>query len=206
MNSIKNLLNKIILYHNAPTLFDRKPATLINFTASNQLYELWSRYSRVYFKQLMADLQLNTAIDYAEIRHQTGKHVLVLFYNPERLENTLLNPENQYFLASLGYTPTPTIIGYLNQLSRRIGYSPGFPHEIGIFLGFPLSDVKGFIANHGKNYILNQYWKVYHNPRTAKKIFASYDRAKIDLIEKLKQLTPYSPHWPIHFNKLSKLV
>lgn len=70
--------------------------------------------------------------------------------------------------------------GYLNQLSHRLLY-PKFPHEIGVFLGIPLGDIMGFIANKGKNYIFNHYWKVYQNPLTAKKIFASFDQAKIDL-------------------------
>ena len=26
-----------------------------------------------------------------------------------------------------------------------------FPHEMGIFLGYPLGDVKGFIEHHGRN-------------------------------------------------------
>ena len=37
----------------------------------------------------------------------------------------------------------------------------GFPHEIGVFLGYPLDDVKGFIKNEGKKYLMIGYWKVY---------------------------------------------
>ena len=37
------------------------------------------------------------------------------------------------------------------------------PHEIGLFLGYPLCDVKGFIYNNGKNYKFSGPWKVYDN-------------------------------------------
>ena len=34
---------------------------------------------------------------------------------------------------------------------RERSRSAGFPHEIGIFLGYPAHDVRGFIENGGKN-------------------------------------------------------
>lgn len=41
-----------------------------------------------------------------------------------------------------------------------------FPHEIGIFLGYPLDDVIGFIEH--KPYYLVGDWKVYQNVNEAK--------------------------------------
>ena len=46
-----------------------------------------------------------------------------------------------------------------------------FPHEIGIFLGYPLEDVIGFIENKGKNPKCSGCWKVYCNPQEAEKMF-----------------------------------
>ena len=40
----------------------------------------------------------------------------------------------------------------------------GFPHEVGLFLGYPLDDVTGFIEQKGKNYKCCGIWKVYGNP------------------------------------------
>ena len=54
----------------------------------------------------------------------------------------------------------------------------GFPHEIGAFLGYPPDDVKGFIENEGKKYLMIGYWKVYSNLTGARMIFKEYDRAK----------------------------
>ena len=56
--------------------------------------------------------------------------------------------------------------------SRR----PCFPHEIGLFLGYPLEDVQGFIENCGKNYRLCGCWKVYGDPQAALRCFARYEK------------------------------
>ena len=36
----------------------------------------------------------------------------------------------------------------------------GFPHEIGVFLGYPVEDVEGYMQNDGKNFLLVGYWKM----------------------------------------------
>lgn len=38
----------------------------------------------------------------------------------------------------------------MNRLAERIQQEPQFPHEIGIFLGYPVEDVLGFIENKEK--------------------------------------------------------
>ena len=49
-----------------------------------------------------------------------------------------------------------------------------YPHEIGIFLGYPLEDVVGFIENRGWNYTCCGYWKAYGDPAAAQKCFDRY--------------------------------
>ena len=46
----------------------------------------------------------------------------------------------------------PDVGNMLTQLSRKLCCSAEFPHEIGVFLGYPLGDVVGFIENRGKNF------------------------------------------------------
>ena len=53
-----------------------------------------------------------------------------------------------------------------------------FPHEIGVLLGYPAEDVKGFVVNEGKNYLYSGYWKVYGDLSEAKQLFYKFDRAK----------------------------
>lgn len=59
-------------------------------------------------------------------------------------------------------------------LTYRIGKCHCFPHEIGLFLGYPLEDVKGFIANGGQNCKSCGYWKVYGDVETAEKRFECF--------------------------------
>jgi hypothetical protein len=182
LEGINNSLHKFILYHSAPTLLGVKPASLINFTQGNQLYPLWLQYSFQQFKGLLAILNQGRNIDFYKIHHQPGERALILFYNPEMLTALLIHPENRKFLNALGYSQTLNTRGHLQRLAQKFATTLAFPHEIGMFLGIPLGDVNGFIVNKGKNYIFNQYWKVYQNPQMAKKVFAAYDQAKIDII------------------------
>ena len=62
------------------------------------------------------------------------------------------------------------------QLMKRLKDSEDFPHEIGLFLGYPPEDVRGFIDNHARNCKYLGFWKVYGDVEKAKKIFAKYER------------------------------
>ena len=65
-----------------------------------------------------------------------------------------------------------------------------FPHEIGIFLGYPVEDVKSFIQNHGENYILSGVWKVYHDKETAERTFRLYSECTRCLVSRYDNGTP----------------
>ena len=69
-------------------------------------------------------------------------------------------------------------------LAGRLSASDGFPHEIGVFLGYPLADVKGFIENRGANYLCSGLWKVYCDEQEAQRTFQRY-RKCTDIYEKL---------------------
>ena len=67
------------------------------------------------------------------------------------------------------------------------GESESFPHEIGIFLGYPAEDVRGFVENGGCNYKLCGCWKVYGSVESARRKFAAYDRCREYLCGRLEQ-------------------
>lgn len=95
---------------------------------------------------------------------------LIYVYRPGQLQRIISSPNTRAFLKGLGYIDeNPTLI--LAQLSRRLCMSVEFPHEIGVFLGYPLDDVIGFIKNGGRNYTLSGYWKAYGNPEQAQAYF-----------------------------------
>ncbi len=64
--------------------------------------------------------------------------------------------------------------GLLRQLRARLQRRNEFPHEIGVFLGYPLEDVQGFMENQGRNYTCCGCWKSYGDPAQARRCFSSY--------------------------------
>lgn len=62
----------------------------------------------------------------------------------------------------------------LAHLTYRLQTQAEFPHEIGVFLGYPLRDVVGFIENRGRNFTCCGFWKSYSDPVETQACFACY--------------------------------
>ena len=56
----------------------------------------------------------------------------------------------------------------------RLKDSDEFPHEIGLFLGYPPGDVHGFIENKPDACKCVGIWKVYGDKEKARQTFARY--------------------------------
>ena len=100
---------------------------------------------------------------------------LIYVYRKKLLVPILQDENVKAFLLRNGYDGEDSVEGMLQTLSERLCLQEDFPHEIGIFLGYPLDDVIGFIENEGRNCTCCGYWKVYGNPVHAKKKFNVYD-------------------------------
>lgn len=104
---------------------------------------------------------------------------LVYVYRITRLREVLEDAQVQAFLRKEGYE-MPREAGdcaaVLTQLSRRLCCEAEFPHEIGVFLGYPLEDVEGFIRNRGQNYTCSGCWKSYGDPVAAQQYFARLNK------------------------------
>lgn len=117
-----------------------------------------------------------------------GERVLLLVYNREKLWGILSNGEARDFLSRFGYDYTD-LRGALAQLKSRMG-EDGFPHEIGLFLGYPIEDVKGFIEHPNEDVKLVGYWKVYENAECKKKVFERYNKCTENIVKKLSDGIP----------------
>ena len=108
---------------------------------------------------------------------------LVLFYRKGRISMLLSQEAVRRFLEDYGYEDGDTeperavtrLCRRMEQYKEEIGT---FPHELGVFLGYPLEDVQAFIRNGGRGSLLAGYWKVYHNPERARLTFLAYDKAR----------------------------
>ena len=100
---------------------------------------------------------------------------LVYVYRESMLRAVLTDETVQGFLRQEGYhlpAERADCTAWLTQLSRRLCCSAEFPHEIGVFLGYSLSDVVGFIENSGRNFTCCGCWKAYGDPQAAQRHFA----------------------------------
>lgn len=111
-----------------------------------------------------------------EIVKACKERFLVLVYNETLLAEHLFDGRIQYVLKAYGYDTDGDLQKLLWQLKRKMAFSEGFPHEIGLFLGYPVEDVVGFIRNHGKCCKLSGYWKVYGDAEVAQKTFERLSR------------------------------
>jgi len=95
---------------------------------------------------------------------RTGEKVTFLLFRKNPLEAYLKQQEVETMLAEAGYAEL-SLGNILSTFQKRYAHymSAGgrFPHEMGLLLGYPAEDVKGFVENEGKNFLYSGYWKVY---------------------------------------------
>ncbi len=161
-------LYALIAYNAAPTLMDEKPSNLLTFSKNRKdLLSAW----RLYGHEVCSLLGLS----FTELRTRPDSAV-VLFYKPEALVRTVRGHLEAALLSEMGYPPAAGLKDHLRRLAGR--YEHSCPHEIGIFLGIPVEDIRGFIQHRGENCKLCRYWKVYHDPCRATALFDRFDRAR----------------------------
>ncbi len=107
----------------------------------------------------------------------TDKYILLYMYRIEDLKKDLNSDEARSILRAKDY-PLSNVDLCIAELSKRLRRCEDFPHEIGLFLGYPPEDVKAFIKNKGKGEKLTGTWKVYCNEEAAKCTFDRFKRCK----------------------------
>lgn len=100
-------------------------------------------------------------------------HALIYLYRPAQLADDLHNAEAAAILKHCGYVPERTE-ACITKLMQRLQESNDFPHEIGLFLGYPPEDVSGFIAHGACGYKCAGCWKVYGDEQKCRQLFAKY--------------------------------
>ena len=107
---------------------------------------------------------------------------LVYLYRPAKLGAALAQPGVGTFLRREGYAlpsdpASPAgCAQLLRQLAGRLSCDGDFPHEIGVFLGYPRGDVEASIANGGRNFTCCGCWKSYGDPHAARRHFAQLNK------------------------------
>lgn len=155
-------LEQTLVFHCAPSLSRLKPADLISWRPpTGDGAALLADYTRLLARQGVC----------LRVLRQDGKRYLLLVYRPELLRSWLARREVRTLLNRDGYPQA--LEEMLLHLTARLSQG-AFPHEIGLFLGYPAADVEGFRIHRGKNCKLSGLWKVYDQVEEAAQKFRDF--------------------------------
>lgn len=172
---------ELIVRHCSPTLAGIKTGSLFSCEYENE-------------KNLRDEIRsLNAILTPRGLRmlpmKRCGERALIYLYRPEKLAQDLADAKARSLLKSCGYQSSHAARQVVH-LIRRLRESSEFPHEIGLFLGYPPTDVRGFIENRGRNCKYTGYWKVYADEDNACRLFQKYRKCTEIYTRKCAEGTP----------------
>jgi len=150
----------------APLVLGIKPSVLLNVSINNDME--WKEFEELFTHQ--------KALQIKEIRELKGR-LQVIFYQREKLDSVLRQKPIQEFLTTLSYPEHYSLDSYLSLLKHKIT-SLKFPHEVGVFLGYPLKDVLGFMGLLPLPYRKTQGWRIYGDETLSNEVYEKYRQAR----------------------------
>ena len=179
---MKKTFETLLVEQCAPTLAGLKPASLFSYHGS------WAEVTA-------AATHWNGELGAFGIRvlpmhRQCVDGCLLYVYREKWLDRILKQRENRRILRVNGYNLDGETDAILHQLAERLREQEGFPHEIGVFLGYPARDVLGFIRHRGRNFKVCGYWKVYGDADAARRCFAQYRECTQQMKHRYESGTP----------------
>ena len=156
---------ELLIRHCAPTLAGLKTGNMFSCTCDDMeaLRDNVRKLNRTLVKKGLRMVLLRN----------TDARALLYVFRPAHLKRDLQHRTARKLLCERGYsceTPEQCVA----HLIRRLRLSSEFPHEIGLFLGYPPEDIYGFIEH--RDCKCCGYWKVYDDEAFAQKQFAKFDK------------------------------
>lgn len=158
----------LFLRHCAPTLAGIKTGSLFSYPAAS--LEAVEKELEEY-----VPLFEEAGLRAVPLKYLKNGRALVYVYRPLLLQRDLEGKAQREILCSCGYGGCDGET-CLRTLKEHLQEGEEFPHEIGLFLGYPPEDVKGFIENRGANAKYTGVWKVYGNLEESLAQFARFGR------------------------------
>lgn len=151
----------------SPTLAGLKTANLFTcpFSGTGEMIDNLRSWNHIF---------TNKGLRVLPLRYRNG-HALIYLYRTSHLSRDLCREDARCLLRERGYT-SDNAEQCIIHLKKRIRDSEEFPHEIGLFLGYPPEDVSGFIENQAGGYKVAGCWKVYGDVAAAEETFAKYKK------------------------------
>lgn len=157
----------LLIRNCSPTLAGIKPGNL--FSCGYPTQQALLQYIRRLNRTLVPK-----GVRVVVLRAREGR-ALIYVFRYSAIEKMLRNGQAAEILSDRGYSQL-RVEPCICRLLGRCQDESEFPHEIGLFLGYPPEDVKGFIENKACNQKCTGCWKVYGDPDSAQKLFEKYKR------------------------------
>ncbi|SHK02315.1 DUF3793 family protein [Paramaledivibacter caminithermalis] len=158
-----------------PVLMGSKPAELLSFPKQD-------KYLLKKIQNIEKHMAKCKRITYKSFEFKNNS-VKILFYNPKTLDQNLKEYRNMRFLKSVGYPEKYDLEIYVQFIVDKMKDGV-IPHEIGVFLGYPLKDIIGFIGHPSLKLTKINGWRVYGDPKLSDRRFNEFLEAK----NKIKKL------------------
>jgi hypothetical protein len=167
----------LLAYHCSPALAGIKPANLVAFSVAKtpNYRELIALYNSAF----------NGKGIFFEMLRVCESRGLLLAFREEKLRAHLTDARCRKLLTAAGYPDSDDLTVLLDRMKARISDDAEFPHEIGVFLGYPPEDISGFLEKRGRQSLYAGYWKVYGNVEEKKELFHRYDRCRDAIVRRL---------------------
>lgn len=164
-NRIDSSYIKWLLELLGPVILGSKPSEILNISSKDK-----DKYKKM--NEIDIFFRSCAKISY-EIIHKEDGSVRVLFINRETLSKTFENKKCINFLKFIGYPNKFSLDTYISTLLEKLKEDE-FPHEIGIFLGYPLKDVVGFMGYGNYKFYKTKYWKIYGDPEISDIVYNNF--------------------------------
>lgn len=181
----RDCLTSFLAYETAEILAGAKPANLINLIdrphhCGRNFYRLWQECG----KEILTRSGL-----VGRVLVNRGDSLLLLVYEPQLLAALLAKPAVTAMLQRAGYAQAAETAAVLSELQERCRQGEGFPHEIGIFLGYPLKDVAAFLGWVALPFTVQGPWKIYGQAEKSLDLAATHQRCRCQMVQRLARCT-----------------
>lgn len=176
----RDCLASFLVLELAEVLQGAKPANLVCLankrrSCGRNLYHLWKQHGQALLDE--SGLRVKVLAD-------RGSSILLLLYCPLALEALLARKSVQVILGRAGYRAPSEMALVLRELELRMR-GEGFPHEVGVFLGYPLKDVVGFMGWAQLSFTCQGPWKIFGNPAESLRLAETHRECRCRMSQQL---------------------
>lgn len=160
---------EMVVRYCSPTLAGMKTGSIFNckFSTRSELNNYLSELNKKLLRKGLRVIPLRI--------NDEKLSAMIYVYRPKKLSIDLSNKDASRILSERNYMQGSSF-GCILELIKRLKANNDFPHEIGLFLGYPPEDVCGFIENGAANCKCVGTWKVYGDEKKARETFEKYKK------------------------------